>query len=259
MTYNKKIFFLDILTGDKKIRKNINKKVYRGGNYSEAMRQAFGLPKSAWGYADASHGRFPKDFFKISALVMGGSTEDPIRDLEKPWMKEVYKFIRSAAKKNIPILGICGGFQFVLRALGSEIILNPQGREFGSVKILLTPAGRRDPLFYGLGKGAIFQSSHKCMVKKLLPGWKLLASSALCPYQAVAIGKNIRLVQFHPEMTTGALKALAKMRKTALLEEGFVKDEKDFEKFLSSVKNTSVTGKRILKNFVKYFVKFDRI
>ena len=259
MADNKKILFLDILTDNRHLRKIINKKIYRGSTYSEAMRKAFGLPKTAWVFADAAEGKFPKDFSRFDALVMGGSTEDPMRGFEKPWMMETYKFIRRAVKKNIPILGICGGFQFVLRALGGEIILNPKGREFGSVTIAFLPAGRRDPLFYGFGRGAIFQSSHKCMMKKNLPGWKLLASSDLCRYQALAIGKNIRLIQFHPEMKAAYIRALARMRKKNLLGEGFVKNNVEFVKFLSSVKNTETAGKRILKNFLKYFVKFDRI
>lgn len=246
-----RILFLDILTGDPELRKKINKTVYGGGTYGESMRKTFGLKKSEWAVIDASK-NLPRDFKKFDAVIIGGSTEDPIRGREKPWVKKTYAAIRKIIKNKIPFLGICGGLQFSARALGGEIILNPKGREFGNVKITQSPAGKNDFLFAGLPNTFIVQGSHKCIVKKILPGWRLLGSSNLCNIQAVAVGDCARLLQFHPEMGLAEIKRLAKMRRVGLIAEGFVKDEKDFKKFLSSIKNTEAAGKKILNNFVKF-------
>ncbi len=248
------ILFLDILTGDKNLRKAIERNVYGGETYSETMRKAFGLGKNQWLAIDASKGKFPSKLEKFDGVVMGGSTEDPVKGHEKAWMKKVYKFIKSVVSAKVPILGICGGLQFTVRALGGEIIYNSKGREFGSTKIKLNSLGQRDLLFMGVPKNSIFQESHKCMAKKLLPGWRLLANSKICPNQAIAIGDKIRLSQFHLELTKKNIQSIARMRKDALLEEGFVKNEAGFRLFLSSVKNANNVSRKVLKNFVKYFV-----
>ena len=233
-----RILFLDILTGDAKIRNERHKKVYRGKTYSEIMRKAFGLKKDEWVLVDASGGKFPKDIAGFRAVVIGGSLEDPLPGTEKPWVKKTYAVIKQVIKNRIPILGICGGLQFTVRALGGKVILNPKGREFGSIDVQLTRKGMNDPLFKGLSKKIIVASSHTCMAANLKPGWKLLASSKLCRVQAIAIGDRIRLLQFHPEKTARMLKNAAQMKNLKV----------------GQIKNTSRAGKKILQNFLKYFV-----
>src|SRR3989338_6728448 len=143
-----KIFFLDILNDNKYLRKEIEQKVYFGGTYAEAMRKAFDLRKDQFITKDASRGLLPNPA-KYSAIVMGGSVKDPVKGQEKPWMIKVYKFIRLAENKQIPILVICGGLQFTVKALGGEVVYNRKGRNFRSAITQLTSAGKRDLLFKG--------------------------------------------------------------------------------------------------------------
>lgn len=248
-----KILFLDILTDNKYLRKEIEQKVYSGSTYAETMRKAFSLSKKQFITKDASRGTLP-DPDKYSAVVMGGSVKDPIKGQEKPWMKKVYQFIKLAKNKKVPILGICGGLQFTIKALGGEVIRNPRGRNFGNSVTKLTSDGRKDPLFEDLPQEVTVKSSHRCIARSLKPGWRLLALSAKSPFDAIAVGDNIRLLQFHPELGVKNIKALAKMRKKVLISEGFVKAE-DFQKMLRSFKDTSKVGKKILKNFLVYFVR----
>ncbi len=247
-----KILFLDILTDDRKLKSEIEKKVYNGKTYASAMQKAFGLDKGQFITVYPAFDKLP-DPSDYSAIVMGGSTKDPVVGQEKPWMKRVYKFILNASKKEVPILGICGGLQFTVRAMGGKIVYNPKGRNFGNSAVKLTDAGMKDPLFKGLGRGFIVQSSHKCIAAGLKPGWKLLGSSEKSPLDIIAIGKNIRLVQFHPEMRAVNARALAKMRKEPLIKEGFV-SEKTFPSLLRSFKDTGKTGKKLLKNFLSFYV-----
>ncbi len=248
-----KILFYDILTGDYALRAVIESNIYGGGTYSETMRKAFGLESEAWVTVNASMDSNPS-LTGIDAVVIGGSTEDPVEGHEKPWMYETYKFIRILVAKNVPLLGICGGLQFTVRALGGTVIYNPQGREFGSVEVQLTSEGKSDPLFVGLEQNIIVQESHKCMAQELNPEWRLLASNATCVVQALAIGSHVRLVQFHPEMDKESLKKLALMRKDGLFKERFAKDEASFELFLESLQDSHATNKAIIKNFMKHFI-----
>ncbi|MDO8522893.1 MAG: type 1 glutamine amidotransferase, partial [bacterium] len=182
--------------------------------------------------------KLPKILNAFDAIVIGGSMHDSIKRNEKPWMKRTFKFIEKVAEQNIPILGICGGLQFTVRAFRGEVIRNPKGREFGTINVGLTVAGKQDNLFKGLPAAFLAQSSHKCMARNLRPGWRLLASSDLCLLQAIAVGKNIRLLQFHPEMTARQLRALAHYKKEPV----------------PNIKNAERYGKKILNNFLKYFI-----
>ncbi len=235
---NLKILFLDILTDSPKERKRFNKIVYGGKTYSEVMMLAFGLQKNEWETAYASHDKLPRTYIGLDAIVIGGSMHDSINGNETPWMRLTFKFIKNAKKNGIPIFGICGGLQFTVRALGGNVIINPKGCEFGSISVGLKPAGKKDLLFKGLPPGILAQSSHRCMAKNLKPGWKLLASSKICAPQAIAIGKHIRLLQFHPEMSTSMLKGLARYKHEPT----------------PVVFDASKYGKKIIHNFLQYFV-----
>lgn len=252
MNTNVKILFLDILTDNKKLRQRIETAAYGGSTYAEQMRKAFGVKRVNLVAIDGSRRTLPKPS-EYDAIVIGGSLEDPVKGREKPWMKKVYRFIRLAVRQHVPLLGICGGLQFTVRALGGVVMDNPKGREFGSVSITLTAGGRNDPLFSGMPRKFTAQSSHRCMAETLPKGAKILASSPLCGIQAVAVGDRVRLVQFHPEMTAAQLKAIARLRKEALIKEGFVKDERAFARFLASIKTTERVGKKILRNFMIYY------
>lgn len=231
------ILFLDIFTDDEIFRKEIRKKLYKGGTYSEHMRAVFGLKTDQWQTIDASISKFPKKFPKVDALVIGGSAKDPVRGQNLPWMKDTYKFIRLAAKNNIPILGICGGLQFVVKALGGDIIYNPKGREFGTITINIR---KSDQFLKGLGKKFMAQSNHRCITGKINFPSKILASSKMSPVQILAIGNNIRLVQFHPERSKQQTQLMAK--------------QEENKKLLKSFKDTSRTDKLLINNFLNYFI-----
>lgn len=245
-----KLLFLDILTDDLKARKEREEKVTREP-YPELFRKKLGLRKEQFIVVFAHKKKFPNPK-KYHGIIIGGSLENPVKGEEKLWMKKTYSFINKIIEKKIPLLGVCGGHQFIARALGQKVIYNPKGREFGTIQITLTKEGADDLLFKGIPKKFLAQLSHQCIVEKIDPKWQLLASSDICKVQAIAINEQTRTIQFHPEFSMQIMKAIAQIRKTSLIKENFI-TPKNFPKFLFSVKE-STHAKKILKNFLNYFV-----
>ncbi len=248
----KKILFLDIMADDSEAKKESEEKITKGP-YSDLFWSQIKSKDITMTVVDASQEALPASN-KYDGVIIGGSMHNPVAGEEKPWMKRVYSFIQKTVRNKIPMLGVCAGHQFMARALGQEVIYNPQGREMGTIEITLTKDGKRDPLFQGLPKKFKVQLSHRCIVKGVKPQWKLLATSLLCRVQAAAINDCTRIVQFHPEFKAEHIKAIARSRKANLKKEGFFSDEKEFQKFLSSIRESPLAA-RILQNFVKYFIK----
>lgn len=237
-----KILFVDILTDDVALRKSIERSVYAGRTYSDQCRRALGLSPQEWGYVDATSCAFPNPSI-FDAVIIGGSTENPVKQKEdKPWMKKTFSFIRKVKRANIPLLGFCGGLQFTARALGAQVIYNPQGRRIGTQTVTLTAQGNSDPLFTGLPKTFRVAATHRCILKKPLSGWKVLAISALSPNDAIAVGANIRLLQFHPEMSLKNIRSIVRARKTSMTAEGLPPPK-------LTLPNRA--GQKILRNFLR--------
>lgn len=245
----KKILFLDILSGDEKIKKEDRKTVYKGIAYGESVRRFLNIPKSNFFIVDAAYKKFP-DITRVQMVIIGGSVENPIRGSEAPWIKKTYLFINKLKEENVPVFGMCGGLQFTVRALGGDIVKNKNGRDFGNENIVLTKEGEKDYLFRGIRKKFIAMESHWYVAEKMLPGWRLLGSSKKTKIEAIAIGDRIRLTQFHPEMAVSHIRAIGRMREAALQKEGFG-GKKGVGTFLSSIQSTDVVGRRILKNFIR--------
>jgi len=101
---------------------------------------------------------------------------------------------------RVPILGICYGYQLMVRAHGGEVGRG-EGREYGRAKVRVLEAGE---LFEGVGKGrrVVCWMSHSDSALMVPSTMEVLASSEGSPYAAVRVkGAPQFGVQFHPEVT----------------------------------------------------------
>lgn len=247
-----KLLFLNILADDSEMMEKLDKEVH-GCPYPELFRRGMRLENDQFIPVNAvAYDRIPA-FGQFDGVVIGGSIFNPIVGEERPWMKRVYNFIRETTIRRIPMLGVCGGHQFIARALGGNVVYNPKGREFGTREIWLTCVGKHDMLFHGLPERFRVQLSHQCMVSNPPENWQILASSDICDVQALAPNFYTRTVQFHLELGASHIKKIALMRKFSLIKEGFVKNEDGLRKFIPTIRQTHYAAK-ILQNFVRYFV-----
>jgi GMP synthase (glutamine-hydrolysing) len=125
-----------------------------------------------------------------------------------PWMLELGEELLEAAER-IPVLGVCFGHQLLGAALGGTVERNPRGPEAGTREVVLTAAGREDPLLSGLPEPLLVQQFHEDHVAAAPPGTVLLATGAHTPVQAFAHGPRLRAVQFHPEFDAARVRAMA--------------------------------------------------
>jgi GMP synthase (glutamine-hydrolysing) len=245
-----RLLFLDIATDDLKSRKASEKKIAKGP-YVELFRKRLDLKMDQLQVEWAAQGCLPEPA-GYNGIIIGGSSKDPVEGKEEGWMMKVYQFVQETVSKAVPLLGVCGGHQFIARALGAKVIYNPRGREFGTLPVILTAEGASDPLFTGVPDRFFAQLTHRCIVEEIQRDWKLLASSDMCEIQAVAINERTRIVQFHPEFSGNNMLALAKLSKKSLIDEGLTTSSQ-FQRFLSFIKEANQAA-RVLKNFLTHFV-----
>ncbi|OVE81257.1 glutamine-hydrolyzing GMP synthase [bacterium K02(2017)] len=117
------------------------------------------------------------------------------------------KLDKSILELGIPILGICYGMQLMTKMLGGKVVRS-QNREYGHASINIK---NRISILKGLKTKASVWMSHGDSIKKLAPGFKLLAAtSKKVPAAIYHAKRNIAALQFHPEVhhTPDGLKIL---------------------------------------------------
>ncbi len=183
---------------------------------------------------------------RIGGVIVTGSLESVTEP--KPWMDRAGRWLLGVARTT-PVLGVCFGHQLLAHALGARVERHPGGPEVGSHEVELTPAGRRDPLFAGLGSPLLVQEHHEDHVPEPPPGAEILASNDHSPVQAFAHGPNIRAVQFHPEFDAHRNQALCLETRASLesARPGLA------DAALSSIRETPGC-ERVLANWVRAYV-----
>lgn len=133
----------------------------------------------------------------VDALIITGSHADVTDEL--PWFRNLSDLLEQAFQRELPMMGICFGHQFLAHYLGGRVDHHPEGGEFGITAITLTDEGRHDPLFSRLPDSFYGYVSHGQSVIELPAGAVVLATSPDEPVQAVKYRSMVYGVQFHPE------------------------------------------------------------
>lgn len=179
---------------------------------------------------------------RAKGIIVTGS---PLSVTERaPWMLELGAELLRAGASGTPVLGVCFGHQLLGEAAGGKTIVNPRGREIGTVAIHLSEAARRDPLFaWASGDIIHVQATHLDAVDPLPPGATLLASNENSA-QAMRLSETVAGVQFHPELSAPTLRELIRSRQEKLAAEG-----RDAEELAANVRE--VQAGQILRAFVE--------
>ncbi|MCC6643876.1 type 1 glutamine amidotransferase [Candidatus Peregrinibacteria bacterium] len=181
-------------------------------------------------------------------IIISGSARSAYEDFHwKPRLKRALDLILESGK---PTYAICFGCQFVAQEMGGKVIRNPNGPEFGSVKIALTEMGKKHPFLEGFDQNKMVHESHNDRVEVLPEGAVLLAYNDNSPVQAYQY-KNIFASQFHPDLPVTNLLSLLELRKEKYLEMGFLKDEEDYQRLKAEL-SLGEAAYEILEKFLNF-------
>lgn len=144
-------------------------------------------------------------FDGFDALIAMGGPMDTWEEDEHPWLAPEKAAIRRwVLELRRPFLGVCLGHQLLSDALGGGVA-KMRAPEVGILAVELTEAGKADPLFAGLGPSVRCLQWHGAEVSPPPADAVVLATSPLCPVQAMRAGPAAYGVQFHGEITAATV------------------------------------------------------
>lgn len=133
--------------------------------------------------------------YKPKAVIVSGFFQ-PISSYKNQEMEGLFNFFKTT---DVPVLAICGGFEFMGKAFGSEII-PLEKKEIGFIEVRIISD---DPVFHGLSSPIVVYSWHRKEISPLPEGFILLGTNSTCNIQIIRHKiKRIYGVQFHPEFST---------------------------------------------------------
>ena len=164
-----------------------------------SLRQFLKQDGIEWTTVEFDRGDAIPDLSAFDALwVMGGPMD--VWDVEEhPWLIAEKAAIRTWVRDmQKPFLGLCLGHQLLADALGGEC--GPQKpAEIGLLDVELNTSGQTDLLMKGLPRRQKCIQWHSVQVVRAPKGAEVLASSPICPIQAMRVGSNAWSTQYHIE------------------------------------------------------------
>jgi len=142
---------------------------------------------------------YPSDLSQYCGLIAMGGPMGVYEEEQYPWLRQEDALLKTAIQQDLPTLGICLGAQLVAKAAGAEV--KPGGRkEIGWYDVTLSTEAVRDPLWQSFPRTFEVFEWHGDIFSLPL-GAVSLASSSLCPHQALCLGQHVYALLFHIEVT----------------------------------------------------------
>lgn len=220
-----------------------------------SFRTAMGLDESQLERIDLTRESLPDDAFtRWRGFVVGGS---PYNATDAPETKpegqlrleaDLGRIAEAAASGTTAALFTCFGIGVATRSLGGTISRD-YPEDTGPTDVILTDAGRSDPLLGSLAPSFAAFTAHKEGTQTLPAGAVLLATNGDCPVQAYRVGDRLYATQFHPEPTPQDFTE----RMTVYRNDGYF-DAADYDRIAARVLAAPVTEpSRLLAAFAAAF------
>jgi len=184
------------------------------------------------------------------AFFIGGAGEYSVTK-DYPWMPFALDLIRHAHASHLPTFGSCWGHQLIARALGGEVIHDPERAELGCHNINLTEAGKHDELLAPFPDSFLANMGHHDRVYVLPEGAIELADNHFQSNEAFRIkDRPMYGTQFHSELDKRReAERLVKYRSFYINE---LHSEEVFQEVLNSLQETTEVD-HLMYDFLKRF------
>jgi GMP synthase-like glutamine amidotransferase len=164
------------------------------------FRKFFAEDGVTWDAIELDEGAAIPPLDRYDALwVMGGPMD--VWDVEDcPWLIDEKRAIRHWVRDlQKPFMGLCLGHQLLADSLGGTC--GPQRPpEIGILDVAMTDAAKSDAVFSTLPKAFKAVQWHSVRVAQPPEGAVVLATSEICPCQAMRVGTNAWSMQYHVEI-----------------------------------------------------------
>ncbi|EKM4698060.1 type 1 glutamine amidotransferase [Enterobacter roggenkampii] len=151
----------------------------------------------------------PEELGHTDLLIIMGGPQSPATTREEcPWFDAQAEkaLISRAIEAGKTVIGVCLGSQLIGEALGAAFCHSPE-KEIGKFPVMLTDAGKANPLFENFGHELSVGHWHNDM-PGLTPQAKVLAYSEGCPRQIVQYSERVYGFQCHMELTPEVVELL---------------------------------------------------
>ncbi|MEK7530111.1 MAG: gamma-glutamyl-gamma-aminobutyrate hydrolase family protein [Patescibacteria group bacterium] len=137
----------------------------------------------------------------VDALVIGGAGEFCVSGNTPDALDGMMALARAARARAMPLLGMCYGAHVLTVAFGGRVICDSSRMEFGTYRVVQTPAAGACPVFGQMPSSYDAQFGHKDHIDTLPLGAVNLAASELSPFQAWTFpGEPVYALQIHAEL-----------------------------------------------------------
>jgi GMP synthase (glutamine-hydrolysing) len=189
------------------------------------------------------------DLVKRSDAVLFGGAGVHSATKDYAFTQQLMEMVRRVVLLGTPMFGSCFGHQFIARALGGEVVHDPERSEVGLHDVMLTDATRGDDLFGACPMRIAALMGHQDRVTRLPDGAVELAASAVCGNQAFRlVGKPVYGTQFHAELTSERI-----LERLSLYREIYMPDDEEFARMRDSLGPTPEAGE-LMRRFLEVFV-----
>lgn len=140
----------------------------------------------------------PQDLSGHGGLLVLGGQMGYADDEDAPWLPATRGLVRTAAKGEVPTLGICLGHQLAASALGGTVGRNPEGRTLGMFSVLGSAGLTTDPVAAAAADAPVVQWNDD-IVTELPSGATPLATNDRGDLLLARLARTVWGVQGHPE------------------------------------------------------------
>lgn len=150
------------------------------------------------------------DLDAIAGVILAGSPFTTTKPLElksateQRVERELAPLLSEILRRDLPFLGVCYGIGTMGTVAGGAVDAT-WAEPTSAVEVRLTAAGVADEVARALPPSFNAFVGHTEAMTRTPPGAVVLAASDRCPVQLLRLGRNVRITQFHPEMSNSSI------------------------------------------------------